>query len=73
MLRHQRVSPICDISLQLSFEFVNLIAQISNNIFIGADVLGDHFLIRFDAHLDIFSAICVLKCVDGLFILGRSW
>ena len=70
MLGHQRVSLVGDVGLQLSFKLADFVSKISNDVLIGADVLGYHLLVGLDAHLDVFRSIGILQSVDGLLILG---
>ena len=69
MLSDQWIGPVGDISLQLRLELINLVAQVSNDVLVGADVLRDHLFVRLDTHFDILGAIGVLERVDCLFIL----
>ena len=72
MLGHQWVGSVGDIGLQLLLKLVDFVAQVCNNVFVGTDVLGDHFLVGLNSHLDVFRTIGILQSVDGFFVLGRG-
>ena len=60
VLGHQWVGSVRDISLQLRLKLVNLVAQVSDDVLIGADMLRNHFLVRFHSHFNVLGAIGIL-------------
>ena len=72
MLGDQRIGLVGDIGLELGFELVNLVSQVSDDVLISGYVLANHLFVRLDSHLDIFGPIRVLQSVNGLFVLASS-
>ena len=60
VLGNERICLVSDVSLQLSLELIDFIAQVCDNILVSRYVLADHLFVWFNSHLDIFSPVGIL-------------
>ena len=73
LVRVQHARPLLHVQVrvQLSFQLVNFVPQVSNNVFVSTDVLVDHLLVRLHPHLDVLGSVRVLQRVYCFLVLRR--